>query len=62
MKPWTALAIIGVFASVAWVAVSFIQSDMKVEVINPLQIKVGKDHAPAQVIHYHITKEGVWGL
>ena len=62
MRPWTALAIIGVFTSVAFIAVSFIESDMKIEVTNPLHITVGKNHAPAPTIHYHIKKEGVWGL
>lgn len=60
--PWIALAVIGIAAAVAVVAVSFIENDMKVEIINPLQINVGKDHTPPPVIHYHIEKKGVWGL
>jgi hypothetical protein len=62
MKPWTSLAIVGFFASIAFIAVSFIESGMKVEIDNPLHITIGTDHKPAPTIHYHIKKEGVWGL
>jgi len=60
IAPWIALAIIGISVAVATVAVSFIESGMKVDIVNPLQIKIGVDHAPPPVIHYHIKKEGVW--
>ena len=62
VAPWIALAVVGIAAAVAVVAVSFIENDMKVEIINPLQINVGKDHTPPPVTHIHIKKEGVWGL
>ncbi len=60
--PCIALAVVGVASAMAVVAVSSIENDMKVEIINPLQINVGKDHTPPPVVHYHIKKEGVWGL
>jgi hypothetical protein len=60
--PWIALAVVGISVAVATVAVSFIESGMKVDISNPLQINIGKDHTPPPVIHYHIKKEGVWGL
>jgi hypothetical protein len=62
MKPWTALAIIGAFTAIAFIAVSFIESGMKVEISNPLHITIGTDHKPAPTINYNIKKEGVWGL
>ena len=57
MKPWTALAIIGAFTAIAFIAVSFIESGTMVEIINPLEIRVGKEAKPAPIIHYHITQE-----
>jgi hypothetical protein len=35
---------------------------MKVHVKSNVEVIVGVDHEPAPVIHYHVTKEGVWGL
>ena len=38
----------------------FITSDKELKI--NLDVEFGVDHEPAKVIHYHITKEGVWGL
>jgi hypothetical protein len=51
-----ALLVVGVVASY------FITSGMKVHVKSNVEVIVGVDHEPAPVIHYHVTKEGVWGL
>ena len=62
VAPWAALAIVGVAFAVAHISVSFIESGAKLVISNPLEIRIEEDHPPAQVIHYHIEKQGVWGL
>ena len=62
IAPWAALAIVGVAVAIAYISVSFIESGTKLLITNPLEIRIEKDHPPAPVHHYHIKKEGVWGL
>jgi hypothetical protein len=51
-----ALLVVGVVASY------FITSGMTVEVKSNVEVRIGVDHKPAPTIHYHIVKEGVWGV
>ena len=44
------------------VASCFIANGMTVEVKSNVDVKIGVDHEPPPVIHYHIKKEGTWGL
>ncbi len=62
IAPWIALAIVGVAFAATHIATSFINGEVKVLITNPLEIRIEKDHPPAPVIHYHIKKEGVWGV
>lgn len=50
IAPWVALSIAVIMTSVAYVAVSFIESGAKVRIISPLQIDIGKE---PPVIHIH---------
>ena len=54
IAPWVALSIVGVSASIAFIAVSFIESGMKVEISNPLHITIG---AEAPTYHINIKQE-----
>ena len=62
IAPWIALTVVGVAVAVAYIAVSFIDRGFSLDISNPLEINIGVDHEPAPVIHYHIKKEGVWGV
>jgi hypothetical protein len=62
VAPWIALAIVGVAFAIASIVASFIDGDFKVLISNPLEIRIEKDHPPAPEVHYHIKKEGVWGV
>lgn len=57
IAPWIALSIVGVSVSIAFIAVSFIESGMKVEISNPLHITIGTDHKPAPKYNINITRE-----
>ena len=57
-----AIVLVVVALVVGVVASYFITSGMTIEVNSNVDVKIGVDHQPAPVIHYHIKKEGVWGV
>jgi hypothetical protein len=59
---YLSLALIAISLSVAIICVYFFKEGMTVEVKSDLDIRIGVDHKPAPEIHYHIKKEGTWGL
>jgi hypothetical protein len=59
---YLSLAIIATSLSVAIICVYFFKEGMTVEVKGDIDVRVGVDHEPAPVIHYHIKKEGTWGV
>lgn len=62
IAPLIALAIVGVAFAAIHIATCFINGEVKILITNPLEIRIEKDHPPAQEIHYHIEKKGVWGV
>ncbi len=61
IKPIAAVLIVALIV-VGIVASTFIASGVSVDFESNVKVKVGVDHKPPPVIHYHIKKEGVWGL
>lgn len=47
---------------VGLVATCFIKYGFSVNVESDVKVEIGVDHEPAPVVHYHIKKEGTWGL
>lgn len=58
--PWIALGLVGIAFAIAYIAVSFLEKGYSVDIINPLQIKIGVDHPPSPEIHYHLQQKGKW--
>jgi hypothetical protein len=62
MIKYIAVILVVVALVVGVVASYFITCGMTVEVKSNVEVRIGVDHQPAPVIHYHIKKEGVWGV
>ncbi len=61
IKPIAAVLIVALL-TVGIVVSTFIASDKEFKFSNTTDIQFGVDHQPPPVVHYHIKKEGVWGL
>ena len=62
MIKYIAVILVVVALVVGVVASYFITSDKKLIIESNFKLEIIKDHQPAPVIHYHIKKEGVWGV
>jgi len=59
---YIATVLIIALLTVGLVATVFIKYGFSVNVESDVKVKIGVDHKPPPEIHYHIKKEGTWGL